>query len=93
MFKPASELTLFEACNKLCFFEDLKIAHKINETLSFPSGKFSEYFTDFRLVFLASDFEHKFFTSFDLLMNSLGGLEFFDEFSRKCRAFKILIRA
>jgi hypothetical protein len=42
---------------------------------------------------MASDFEHKFFASFDLIMNSLGGLEFFDEFSRKCRAFKILIRA
>ncbi len=51
------------------------------------------FFADFRLVFMASDFEHKFFASFDLIMNSLGGLEFFDEFSRKCRAFKILIRA
>jgi hypothetical protein len=68
-FKPESELTLFEACNKLCFCDDLKIAHKINETLSFASRKFSEFFTDFWLVFMASDFEHKFFTLFDLLIH------------------------
>jgi hypothetical protein len=29
---------------------------------------------------MASDFEHNFFASFNLLVNSLGGLEFFDEF-------------
>jgi hypothetical protein len=45
--KPASELTLFEACNKLCFCDDLKIAHKMNETLSFASKNFYEYFCRF----------------------------------------------
>jgi hypothetical protein len=51
-FKPASELTLFEAYNKLCFCDDLKIAHKMNETSSFASRKFYEYFLQIFDLFL-----------------------------------------
>jgi hypothetical protein len=40
-------------------------------------GNFMNIFADFRLVFMASDFEHNFFASFDLLMNSFGGFRIF----------------